>query len=99
MTPQDTEPASPPVTHGWRQWSMAAACALVVAFVLTPLALHPPGAARRGRAPAAVSGTLSEVEEVDVLADYSSLMIVEDSENGGTLVWLTGMHDAPAGDG
>jgi len=38
---------------------------------------------------------LSEVEEVEVMVEYGGLMIMQDAESRGTLVWVTGMetHD------
>lgn len=39
--------------------------------------------------------TLSKVEEVDVLSEYSSVMIVEDTANGGTVIWVASADTAP----
>ena len=46
--------------------------------------------------PAALPTGLSKVEEVEVLSEYSSVMIVEDAKNGGTLIWVASA-DAPTG--
>ena len=64
---------------------LAAAAALVL---LATLLFFRPAPQRKTVAAA----DLSQVEAVDVYAEYSSLMIMQDRENGGTLIWLAGVQ-------
>jgi hypothetical protein len=76
------------------RWASVAAALLVVVGALTylqPWARQTQVAERAPAVPAAPSAQpalLSKVEEVDVLSEYSSVMIVEDAENGGTVIWV-----------
>ena len=70
----------------WRPWASVAAAVIVLCtfFVLrqpveTTIASNPPPVAPAG---------LSKVDEVEVFSDYSSVLIVEDIENGGTVIWV-----------
>mgnify|MGYP006275680451 CR=1 FL=1 len=35
---------------------------------------------------------LSEVEEIDISVDYSGVMVMQDAQNGGTVVWVTDLN-------
>jgi hypothetical protein len=73
----------------WR-WAAAAAALLVVLGGAVALLRTPAQAVRVASVPVAAAATsaLSKVEEVEVFSDYSSVMIVEDIENGGTVIWV-----------
>lgn len=71
----------------WR-WALAAA-ALVVMLAAAVTFLRPPaGPVQVAVALPASSPALSTVQEVEVFSDYSSVMILEDSQNGGTLILI-----------
>ena len=86
--PVAADPA-PEVTipPGFRAWRWAAAMVLLISLAAT-LRLARPPVARAALEPAAVSSDLSKVEEVEVFSEYSSVMIMEDLENGGTVIWV-----------
>ena len=67
----------------------ATAVALVVLLAILPALDAPNGPA------AADASRLSDVESVTVEVDYDTLMIVEDKENGGTLIWMDGLQTNP----
>ncbi|MBN2451118.1 MAG: hypothetical protein JXR77_12060 [Lentisphaeria bacterium] len=82
------------VTHSaW--WHVAWACVPVVALALVLSGLRQPDLPALAAAPLPASTVLSEVEQVDVFSDYSSVMIVEDEANGGTLIWVASMDAGP----
>jgi hypothetical protein len=97
LVPQ-AEPS--PAAHGlgtalWPRWALAGVT--VAALILLMLTIELPLRRSSGRQ---ALQALSKVDQVDVFVDYASMMIVEDSENGGTLVWLAGIDaEAPNGDG
>lgn len=62
------------------------AAAALVALTLAVVSLLPPA----GR-PVASTPRLSGVQEVDVFVPYSSMMIIEDDERGGSILWLAGL--------
>jgi hypothetical protein len=68
---------------GWRFVTGIAACGLVL-WIAASLTQVRQTALPSGPVP------LSTVEEVDVYIDYDSLMIMEDAENGGTVVLVAG---------
>lgn len=84
-------PETPAVVGGLalsRHWALAAA-ALLLVLGLGYAFLRPPAApAEIARAPVAAPPALSTIEEVEVFSEYSSVMIVEDIENGGTVIWV-----------
>ncbi len=47
--------------------------------------------------PGGAAVPLSSVEEIDVLMEYDSVIIVEDPQSRGTLVWITGANSAAPG--
>ena len=89
LVPQ-VEPSAPGRDQArafWPRWGLAgvtvATLLLLMLTIEMPLWRGPDGAERQA---------LSKVDQVDVFVDYASMMIVEDSENGGTLVWLAGLE-------
>ena len=78
-------PAAPARRHSaWRPlWASAVAGAGAVALLaLAPWFL------RNGQARPA--GALSGVEDLSVYGEYSSIFIIQDGENQGTIVWVAG---------
>ena len=92
LVPQ-AEPA--PRASGWGAawWRWAATGGLAAAAVVLILvaSLHPPAST-----PGA-DVVLSKVEQVDVHVEYDSMMIVEDSQHGGTVVWIAGVQNGTDG--
>lgn len=43
------------------------------------------------------TGKVSNVQAVDVFMEYSSIVILEDSDHGGTFVWITEDESADGG--
>ena len=82
--------AAPPV--GRWLFAVGSAAALVVAvFAISRLLPGPAGEGRIANVPSlpnTVSGALSQVEDVQVFQDDASVMVFEDSENGGTVVFV-----------
>jgi hypothetical protein len=76
------------------RWASAAAGLLLVVgtavTTLHPWARH----LQLAEIPAVHPTVLSQVEEVDVLSEYSSVMIVEDVQNGGTVIWVASIDTA-----
>ena len=72
-------------------WAMAAAFAFMLGLtaLLLPTA---PSSSSNTVASAAVNQQVSEVEEIDVFVTYSSVMIMQDEQNGSTLVWVGDME-------
>ncbi len=81
---------SPSVAWARFAWTTAAV-AVVSALLLVPLLRKPDVVSI-----AAVPVGTSTVEEIEVYVPYSSVMILEDEETGGTIVWL---DDLDAGSG
>lgn len=72
----------------FRHWALAIA-ALLVVLGLGYAFLRPPATSVEiAQAPVAALPALSTIEEVEVFSEYSSVMIVEDIENGGTVIWV-----------
>ncbi|MBT3289062.1 MAG: hypothetical protein HN849_31115 [Victivallales bacterium] len=81
--------AAPPVGR-WLFAVGAAAALIVAAFTISRL-LPDPAARQIANVPSPpppVSGALSQVEDVQVFEDDASVMVFEDSENGGTVVFV-----------
>lgn len=75
------------------RWASAALLLLLV--VSAAVALHPwARPVQVATVPVPPAAALSKVEEVEVLSDYSSVMIVEDAENGGTVIWVASADTA-----
>jgi negative regulator of sigma E activity len=70
------------------RWAVAAAALLVLVCGVALLVRSGAGTTRVAQAPVPKPAGLSTVEEVEVFSEYSSVMIVEDSENGGTVIWV-----------
>jgi hypothetical protein len=74
-----------------------AAAALALLLLVAAIATLRPSISPRQVAAVVVApppAELSKVEEVEVLSDYSSVMIVEDAENGGTVIWVASADTA-----
>jgi hypothetical protein len=88
------------VAVGWLGWLNGVRLRLAVAALAVLVALCLVLDAWHGARPGASTSTvLSSVDEVDVLVNYGSLMILQDQENGGTVVWLTGVPTNGRDDG
>lgn len=90
---QSPERAAVVPADGMLSWRWAGAALVLLLLVSAVVALHPwarPGPVQVATVPLPVAppAALSKVEEVEVLSDYSSVMIVEDAENGGTVIWV-----------
>ena len=87
FVPQQTGPAE---KVGRSPWGFAAVAAAAAAAVIVAVAVI--------RGPAAASHPqLSKVSELDVYMDYSSVLIVEDRENRGTVIWLASAEETDGG--
>jgi len=71
----------------WR-WLAATAALLVVLASLGVFLRTGPGPSPIAQAPAPAPTNLSTVQELEVFSEYSSVMILEDVENGGTVIWV-----------
>lgn len=68
----------------WLGWAAAGlACLAVFVGIIM----------RTPAAPPATAAAFSEVQEIDVLVSYSTMMIMQDSDSGSTLVWVGGMGE------
>jgi len=63
---------------------LAAAAAVVIAGLLAQLIRGPEDMPKQQ--------LLSRVEEIEVFGEYSSVMIVQDADSGGTLVWVSDLE-------
>jgi len=73
---------------GWRGWTVGGGIAAALLAVTVSLWQLIP----RGDDVEQVE--LSTVEEISVFAECSSVLVFEDDENEGTLVWLAGLQQA-----
>jgi len=71
-----------------RHWVLAAAAALVVVGLAFALLRPTAAPLQTAQMQTPQAPALSSVQEVEVLSEYSSVMIVEDIENGGTVIWV-----------
>lgn len=71
-----------------RPWAVGALGAMVFAGLVWAWLQSAVPSGRLAQAPAPASTALSKVEEVEVFSEYSSVMIVEDIEHGGTVIWV-----------
>lgn len=71
-----------------RPWAVGALGAMVFAGLVWAWLQSAVTPGRLAQAPDPATTALSKVEEVEVFSDYSSVMIVEDVEHGGTVIWV-----------
>lgn len=71
-----------------RPWAVGALGAVVFAGLVWAWLQSAVTPGRLAQAPTPASTALSKVEEVEVFSEYSSVMIVEDIEHGGTVIWV-----------
>jgi|GEM_PF-1650969 len=73
------------------RWVVATAAVLVLlasVSVFLRTGPVPPQVAQAPTATATTTTDLSTVQELEVFSEYSSVMIIEDAENGGTVIWV-----------
>lgn len=89
LVPQTAERTSAPAIAHWRFAAALAAMALVLfaALQFWP-ATGGSGTRMAATPPAGQTETLSRIEEVQIFLDHSSVTILEDSVNGGTVVFV-----------
>ncbi len=80
--------ASLPLSFPWARPLRWAAAALVAALLTLPVLLR-----QGAQAPARNHDQAnSELEEIEVFVPYSTMMIMQDRESGGTVVWLADLN-------
>ena len=84
LTPQAGAAADTPVPHrALRPWLGPAISAAAAVLILALIYL--PGLTRPREA------QFSEVQEVEVMVEYSGMMVMNDTRNRGTVIWLSGL--------
>jgi ferric-dicitrate binding protein FerR (iron transport regulator) len=76
--------ATPAFRFWWRYAGAGLAAAAALLMVLLALQQPPSPRPESGSA-------LSKVQEVNVYADYDTMLIVEDEKNGSTMIWVAGL--------
>lgn len=83
--PEGKAVASPGVIP--RRFGWVLAVCIVLAVVVTSLMIH-----KRTSGPGEMTALRSEVEEIEIFVPYTSVMIVQDAESGGSVVWLADLN-------
>ena len=88
------EDVAPTVARNLRGWRVVRVVLASAAAVVALLALALIPSAEPGANGKSAHVQLSEVREVELAVQYDSMMILEDAEAEGTLLWIDGLQDA-----